>query len=447
MTEFWTVNSTTLKPTSATRGTCTYCLKSVDERHHLCYLRLQDPLGEKLEKFKFLFFDFETMQDAFAFPCDTGYSPTAIPNCSACGSFAIKCKDCLRCKNCREARCGSFEHEPNLVIVHSVCHHCFEDGEDIATAKCLECGFRCDACSRIKNGWCADCGCREKVIAGQFCARRLFELIFVKRNRDAKVIAHNGKGFDFHFIMKEMLANGNCPQVIYAGSKIMTMKDHALNIQFLDSLNFLPMKLSQLPKAFGLDDGLAKGFFPHYFNTRPNQSYKGPYPNPEFYGHDDMSPSERSSFLEWHSEQTGTFDFEKEIVEYCRKDVTFLRLACLKFRDMLITSAAVDPFKQCKIASTALAVWKTNCLEEEWEGVIEGNKWDDLIRRAGRFFKDGEDVTAKIKQRRFLRSTVAAMPRGGYVNEGNFSQESIQCYVGYRNATEEKGRSRVSSTP
>ena len=209
------------------------------------------------------------MQDAFAFSCDKGYSPTANPNCSACGSFALKCKDCLRCKNCGEAWCGSFEHEPNLVIVHSVCHQCFEDGGDIATAKCLECGFRCDACSRIKNGWCAECGRREKVIAGQFCARRLFELIFVKRNRDAKVIAHNGKGFDFHSIMKEMLSNGNCPEVIYAGSKIMTMKDHALNIQFLDSLNFLPMKLSQLPKAFGLDDGLATGFFPHYFNTPP----------------------------------------------------------------------------------------------------------------------------------------------------------------------------------
>ena len=272
--------------------TCTYCLKSVDERHHLCYVCAQDPLGEKLEKFKFLFFNFETMQDAFTFSCDKGYAPMANPNCSACGSFAIKCKDCLRCKNCGEARYGSYEHEPNLVIVHSVCHHCFEEGGDIATAKCLECGFRCDTCSRTKNGWCAECGRREKVIARQFCTRRLFELIFVKRNRDAKVVAHNGKGFDFHFIMKEMLANRNCLEVIYAGSKIMSMRDHALNIQFLDSLNYLPMKLSQLPKAFGLDDGLAKGFFPHYFNTRPNQSYKGLYPSPAFYGHDNMSTSE-----------------------------------------------------------------------------------------------------------------------------------------------------------
>ena len=40
---------------------------------------------------------------------------------------------------------------------------------------------------------------------------------------------------------------------IFNGSKIMYMKvGRGLNIRIIDSLNFLPMPLANLPKAFGL---------------------------------------------------------------------------------------------------------------------------------------------------------------------------------------------------
>lgn len=50
-----------------------------------------------------------------------------------------------------------------------------------------------------------------------------------------------------------------------------------LNLTFLDSLNFLPMKLAKIPEAFGLEE-LSKGYFPHFFNTKEHQNYVGPYP-------------------------------------------------------------------------------------------------------------------------------------------------------------------------
>ena len=37
--------------------------------------------------------------------------------------------------------------------------------------------------------------------------------------------------------------------------------------QVIDSLNFLPMKLSILPEALGFEE-LKKGWFPNHFNTR-----------------------------------------------------------------------------------------------------------------------------------------------------------------------------------
>ena len=85
------------------------------------------------------------------------------------------------------------------------------------------------------------------------------------------------------------------------------------------------MKLSALPKAFGLDE-LKKGWFPHQFNTRENQNYVGPYPDATFYGHGFMGEKGRNELLEWLSEgKYEVFDLRKEMLEYCRSDVDILR--------------------------------------------------------------------------------------------------------------------------
>jgi hypothetical protein len=127
-----------------------------------------------------------------------------------------------------------------------------------------------------------------------------------------------------------------------------------LGIRVIDSLNFLPMKLAALPKAFGLD-ALKKGDFPHYFNVAATQDYVGPYPDPSCYGVDGMKPEDRRSFLEWHGERVSSgaiFDFRKEILEYCRSDVDILKRACVSFRNLMmdVTSTqeggkGVDPFR------------------------------------------------------------------------------------------------------
>ena len=57
------------------------------------------------------------------------------------------------------------------------------------------------------------------------------------------------------------------PEIIFKGLKIMYCKiNNQLNIRMLDSLNFLPMALSQLPKSFGLEE-LKKGYFTHLYNA------------------------------------------------------------------------------------------------------------------------------------------------------------------------------------
>ena len=81
------------------------------------------------------------------------------------------------------------------------------------------------------------------------------------------------KGYDGYFLLVYLIDQSMRPdKIIYNGSKIMYMTvERGLHIRVIDSLNFLPMKLSALPKAFGINE-LKKGWFPHHFNTQENQN-------------------------------------------------------------------------------------------------------------------------------------------------------------------------------
>lgn len=70
------------------------------------------------------------------------------------------------------------------------------------------------------------------------------------------------------------------------------------------------MRLSKTPAALGFEDA-KKGYFPHLFNTSENDNYIGLYPDPCFYGYDNMSDTERCHFMQWYNTGCdGAFDFQ-----------------------------------------------------------------------------------------------------------------------------------------
>ena len=99
------------------------------------------------------------------------------------------------------------------------------------------------------------------------------------------------------------------------GTKIISMEMD--NLKIIDSLNFLPMGVAALPKAFGLT-GFRKGYFPHLFNKTENEKYVGPMPPMESYSPDTMKAETREEFMQWYEvHKQDQFDFQKEIVDYC----------------------------------------------------------------------------------------------------------------------------------
>ena len=130
-------------------------------------------------------------------------------------------------------------------------------------------------------------------------------------------------------------------------------------VTFLDSYQFLHMRLANFPDTFGLTE-MKEGYFPHLANTLANQKYVGPYFPVNMYNPGQMSVKDRELFLAWHKgkiESGVIFDFRQEMEEYCRSDVDILRRGCFCFRRELINISGLDPLSEaCTIAQACSKV-------------------------------------------------------------------------------------------
>jgi len=152
--------------------------------------------------------------------------------------------------------------------------------------------------------------------------------------------------YDFQFIAEWLIEHGVKPHIIHNGQKLIQLQvKHSYNIRFIDSISFTLMPLRKFPETFELTE-LAKGYFPHKFNTDENQSYVGPYPDRTYYGYDEMKKEDRNKFDKWYETTKGkTFDFKQDMYKYCQIDVDILRRGCMKLRELFIQIADIDPFQ------------------------------------------------------------------------------------------------------
>ena len=222
-----------------------------------------------------------------------------------------------------------------------------------------------------------------KVFRGKNTVRDFCTWLFTPEHDKCIVIAHNFQGYDSYFILNHLNQHGIPYDVIYNGAKCMTLTTKtrerrtlfAVEIKFIDSINFIPMALARFPKTFGLDE-LCKGYFPHYFNKDENQEYVGPIPCQDDYGANYMKPEAREKFLTWHQEQVENnymFDFQHEILKYCRSDVDIMAQSCKLCREMFMhvtdtthDETGLDPFDSAiTIAAYCMQVYRTKFLKKD----------------------------------------------------------------------------------
>ena len=220
------------------------------------------------------------------------------------------------------------------------------------------------------------------VFRGKNAVKDFCNWLFTPEHQDCIVIAHNFQGYDSYAVLKYLHANGVQCEPIYNGAKCITLKTKTnkkhnlkIRIKFIDSLNFIPMALAKFPKTFAQPE-MCKGYFPHFFNKDENQEYVGPMPCQDDYGVNYMKPAEREKFMVWHQEQADNnyvFDFQHEILKYCRSDVNILAECCKLYREMFKKATdtgndetGIDPFDTATtIAGYCMQVYRTKFLQKD----------------------------------------------------------------------------------
>ncbi|KAK4883382.1 hypothetical protein RN001_006701 [Aquatica leii] len=298
---------------------CRLCFK-LQPLQHFCYMTPDNPRKELKQKksFLFIFYDIESRQETLF---------GKMPN--------------------------SFIHEPNLCISAHVCSVCINNENMMET--------------------CEFCGKRINVFKGKNSIKSFLSFV-AKQGMKFKVtaIAHNMKGYDGCFILRQMLIDKDAwnPKIISNGLKLISISSD--NVRFIDSLNYLPLPLSKLPKTFDIPE--SKGYFPHLFNKKENENYNGPLPDIKFYDHDQMNTEDREKFLNWYSENKSknyVFNMNNEILKYCTMDVNILLKACLKFWQFFLVQNGVDCFQEATtIASACNLVFRRRYLKPNSIGLI-----------------------------------------------------------------------------
>ena len=212
----------------------------------------------------------------------------------------------------------------------------------------------------------------EWIFQGDNTRNEFCEWLFTTEHANCKVMAHNFQGYDSYFVLQYLREHGVKYDVIMRGAKVLSLTVDMFNIRFVDSLNFIPMKLANFPKTFGIEE-LAKGYIPHLLNKKENESYVGPIPPAPYYNPNGMNPKDKETFLAWHTtkkESNYVFNFQEQIVTYCRSDVDILRRCCLEFRELFHNVTDIDPFTTLTIASACHLVYRTNYLPKDTIAII-----------------------------------------------------------------------------
>ena len=191
---------------------------------------------------------------------------------------------------------------------------------------------------------------RPVCFPGEQCIRDL-DTLTLNDTRQVNVLAHNFQGYDGYFVFHQYHSDNRIVEQLRNGCKLLEVKHDRL--RFIDSLSFFQMPLSAFPKTFGLTE-LQKGYFPHKLNLPEHQTYVGILPAIDYFMPETMAPKTRQALEKWHQEQRDkevVFDFQKELVDYCKSDVRLLKEGCLTFKRLSEALAGFNPFEHITIAS------------------------------------------------------------------------------------------------
>ena len=123
---------------------------------------------------------------------------------------------------------------------------------------------------------------KEWIFQGDNTRDEFCEWLFTTEHAGCTVMAHNFQRYHSYFILQYPREQGVKYNVIMRGAKVLSLTVELFDIRFIDSLNFIPMKLVNSRKR-SVSKNSTKSYFPHLFNKKENENYVGPIPPAPYY--------------------------------------------------------------------------------------------------------------------------------------------------------------------
>ena len=160
------------------------------------------------------------------------------------------------------------------------------------------------------------------------------------------------------------------------GCRLSSMYEECFKQRCIDSYLFIPMHLAKTSAVLNLST-VEKGNFPHKFNKKENNNYRGPYPDKHYYGNVTMPDKDTAEFDKWYNDVADSvFYFQKEeLYTYGRNYVVLLREACLKYCLEFIECAGLDQYNHTTLASCCMSVYKTCFLPRDTLALTHNNTY------------------------------------------------------------------------
>jgi hypothetical protein len=264
----------------------------------------------------------------------------------------------------------------------------------------------------------------------------LGDFLFSQKFEGSTILAHNMRAYDGCFLLQYLIRKNVKPErMIVNGTKLLTWYVPKFKIRIIDSLNFLPMSLGEMPKAFGLNlSTFKKGHFPHFFSSPDRFDYVGEFPPKKDFGYETMKKKQQEEFDQWYEEkmrENAVFNFTEEMKIYCKQDVEILFQGFEKFRSLVkelsseLLQEKSNLKKISKIPTSSTMFSSEN--DSEQEDDHDDDDDDDVVSSCDPLsYITLAGLCHAIFKACFLeKKTIALVPPGGYGNH-NFSNKQIE---------------------
>ena len=110
--------------------------------------------------------------------------------------------------------------------------------------------------------------------------------------------------------------------------------------------------------------------------------YENEIPSIQFFEPAQMNKEKKEECETWHAEQVSkrvVWNFQTEMLEYCKSDVKLMKEGCLKFAEDTKRDAGFNPLTKCiTIASTCHYFWRNHQMEPKTIAVEPPHGWGEL---------------------------------------------------------------------